>query len=260
MKTELDSSDGLLEPEEFGITRLPKHIAIIMDGNGRWAQERGQIRLQGHKAGAESVRSVLRTAYRLGVKYLTLYAFSEQNWARPEDEVKGLMSLLVRHVRSESKELMQRGIRFRAIGDVEKLSPEVLNEIRGLEEQSKENDDMFLQVAISYGSREEIVHACKQLAEKVQRGELKPEDITEKMFSQNLYTAEIPDPDLMIRTSGEMRVSNFLLWQLAYGELYVTDTYWPDFHAQELVEALRDYSGRERRFGKTGAQIQKGRT
>ena len=243
-----------IDPAEYGISQLPKHVAIIMDGNGRWASSRGSMRITGHHEGAKAVRRALSFARRIGVRYLTLYAFSEQNWGRPPAEVEGLMSLLMKHVRSERDELQEREIRFRTIGNVQKLSPSIVDAIRDLEEHTRDNTGLDLIVALSYGGREELVQAMRHIATQVADGSLKPDAITEATISRNTFTADIPDPDLLIRTSGEMRVSNFMLWQLAYTELYVTDTYWPDFSDDDFIDALYAYNSRQRRFGLTGDQ------
>ncbi len=245
------SEEGPLDLSAMGITQVPRHVAVIMDGNGRWATHRGLPRVMGHKAGADAVRRVLRTAYRLGVSHLTLYAFSEQNWGRPQEEVTRLMELLLHHIRSEQVELMERGIRFQGMGSLERLPPEILAELRDFEARSSSNADMTLTLALSYGGREEMVRAARQLAEEVAAGRLRPEDINEERFKQHLYLPALPDPDLLIRTSGELRVSNFLLWQIAYAELYITETLWPDFGEEEFAEAVRQYGRRDRRFGLT---------
>jgi len=245
----------MLDPAACGISRVPRHVAVIMDGNGRWARARGLPRLQGHHEGARAVRETLRTAYRLGVEYLTLYAFSEQNWGRPTDEVSGLMALLLGHLKSEQEEFMDLGIRFRGMGDTGRLPPTVLEELRAFEERSAGNTDMYLQVALSYGGRHEIVEAARRLAARVQAGELALEAIDEAALGAELYLPDLPDPDLLIRTSGELRVSNFMLWQIAYTELYITDLYWPSFGKDSFIEALQQYGRRERRFGLTGQQV-----
>ena len=249
--------DSPINPLDHGIHRLPSHVAIIMDGNGRWARSRGNVRLKGHHEGAKAVRRALSFARRIGVRYLTLYAFSEQNWGRPPAEVEGLMSLLMKHIRSERDDLQDKGIRFRTIGNIDKMSPSIVTAIRDLEEHTRGNDELDLIVALSYGGREELVHATRQIAARVAAGELSPDAITAATISDNTYTAGIPDPDLMIRTSGEMRVSNFMLWQLAYTELYVTDIYWPDFNDEHFIKALRSYDSRQRRFGLTGDQAKR---
>jgi undecaprenyl diphosphate synthase len=234
---------------------LPRHVAIIMDGNGRWATQRGLSRVQGHRRGKESVREIVETAREVGIEVLTLYAFSTENWERPEREVGALMRLLRRYVRSELAKMMRHGIRLRAIGNLRRLPKEVLADLRSAEQQTRGNTAMTVQLAVSYGSREEIVGAARRLARKVRDGAIAPEDIDEESFSEALMTAGLPDPDLLIRTSGEMRLSNFLLWQAAYSELYVTDVLWPDFRRAEFLAALDEYARRERRFGKTAEQL-----
>jgi undecaprenyl diphosphate synthase len=234
---------------------LPRHVAIIMDGNGRWATQRGLSRVQGHRRGKESVREIVETAREIGIEFLTLYAFSTENWERPGREVGALMALLRRYVRSELGKMMKHGIRLRAIGNLRRLPKDVLADLRNAEHATRANTGMTVQLAVSYGAREEIVAAARKLARRVRDGQIAAEDIDEEMFSNALMTADVPDPDLLIRTSGEMRISNFLLWQIAYSELYVTDALWPDFRREHFVKALDVYRGRERRFGKTTAQI-----
>jgi undecaprenyl diphosphate synthase len=234
---------------------LPRHVAIIMDGNGRWATRRGLARIRGHRQGKESVREIVEAAREIGVQWLTLYAFSTENWQRPRREVDALMRLLRRYLRTEVGKMMEHGIRLRAIGSRKRLPAEVLADIRDVEERTRDNGHMTVQLALSYGSREEIAAAARRLAERVARGELDPERIDETLFEQALDTAGAPDPDFLIRTSGEMRVSNFLLWQIAYSELYVTDTLWPDFRRPQFEEALAEYKRRVRRFGKTDEQL-----
>jgi undecaprenyl diphosphate synthase len=236
-------------------TGLPRHVAIIMDGNGRWATQRGLTRVQGHRKGKESVREIVETAREIGIEVLTLYAFSTENWERPEREVGALMALLRRYVRSELGKMMKNGIRLVAIGNLRRLPKDVLADLRAAEQQTRRNTRMTVQLAVSYGSREEIVGAARRLARQVRDGQIAPEDIDETMFSESLLTSGVPDPDLLIRTSGEMRVSNFLLWQIAYSELYVTDILWPDFRRAQFLAALDEYARRERRFGRTAAQI-----
>ncbi len=245
------SSSPLLRDQN----RLPRHVAIIMDGNGRWAQSRGLRRVQGHAAGAESVRSAVRLSRQLGIPYLTLYAFSEENWQRPRGEIRSLMSLLMRYLRRELAELKEKGIAFRAIGDLSRLPQEVQREVGRAAAATAQGGEMLLTVALSYGARSEILQAVKSLAQDVLDGRLSPTDINQDLFSRYLYTADIPDPDLLIRTSGEYRLSNFLLWQSAYTELYFTDTLWPDFREEEFLKALAEYQQRARRFGMTQEQI-----
>lgn len=251
-------SSGPLDPRDFDIETVPRHVAIIMDGNGRWAKGQGQPRVFGHRAGAGAVRKALRLARRMGIEYLTLYAFSEQNWARPPLEVRALMTLLVQNIRSEQAELIEQGVRFRAMGDLSKLSPEIRKEVRGLEQATAHNTALQLVVALSYGGREELVSAVRSIAADAAAGKIKPADVDLELVGSRLYLPDVPDPDLMIRTSGELRVSNFLLWQLAYAELYVTETYWPDFDDRAFIAALQSYGQRERRYGLSGEQVKRG--
>ncbi len=237
---------------------VPTHLAVIMDGNGRWATERGLPRSAGHEAGADSVRAITRSCRKLGVRYLTLYSFSTENWGRPEDEVETLMALLARYLVEERDEMIDHGIRLQGIGELDRLPRYVRTLLDEASRITAGNDRLLLTLALSYGSRAEIVDAVRHLAADVARGALKPEDIDEAAVGARLYTAGMPDPDLLIRTSGEMRLSNFLLWQLAYAELYVTDVMWPDFREEHLQEALAVYARRQRRFGKTGAQVAEG--
>ncbi len=236
-------------------TNLPRHVAIIMDGNGRWAQERGLARTEGHRRGAISVREVVRQARETGIKVLTLYAFSAQNWSRPPEEISVLMQLLRDYLIEERPEIMDNGIRLLAIGNVDKLPDFVQSPLNDLMRDSAQNRDMTLCLALSYGGRESIISTTRALCERVRRGELTPEDITEECFQAAMQTGALPQLDLLIRTSGEERLSNFLLWESAYTELYFTDTYWPDFGRQELLSALESYRGRERRFGRTREQL-----
>jgi undecaprenyl diphosphate synthase len=228
---------------------IPRHVAIIMDGNGRWAQRRGLARTAGHEAGADTVREIVRSCRELGVEVLTLYSFSTENWARPEDEVQALMDLLGRYLREETGELMRQGVRLRAIGETWRLPNWVQTLLAAAEEVTRENTGMELLLALSYGGRAELVGAMRRLAEEVAAGRLRPEDIDEAAISGELYTAGLPDPDLLIRTSGDLRVSNFLLWQIAYAELYVTPVSWPDFRKPDLLEAFAAFAQRKRRFG-----------
>jgi len=228
---------------------LPRHIAVIMDGNGRWARERGLPRVEGHRKGVAAVRETITTCARLGMECVTLYSFSVDNWKRPADEVAGLMALYAEHLVAERQEILENDIRLIQIGRREGLPREVLRELETTEQLSAANRRMTLALALNYGAREEIVDACRKLAARVARGELKPEQIDEALLAAELYTAGLPDPDLLIRTGGEMRLSNFLLWQVSYTELYVTPVLWPDFRQEHLFEALRTYAGRARRFG-----------
>lgn len=225
--------------------RLPRHVAVIMDGNGRWAAARHLPRVEGHRAGIESVRDTVETSARLGLEVLTLYAFSVENWKRPETEVSALMSLLRHYLRAELKTLLKNNIRFHVIGQLDRLAPKVREELQAAVTRTATNTGMHFNIALSYGGRAEIVDAAR---EAVRRG-LRPEQIDEDTFGALLYTAGQPDPDLMIRTSGEMRVSNFLLWQIAYAEIWVTETLWPDFRAKHLLEAVTEYQKRDRRYG-----------
>jgi undecaprenyl diphosphate synthase len=238
-----------LEPSQ-----LPRHVAIIMDGNGRWATSRGLPRVVGHRRGKESVRAVVEAARRLGIPYLSLYAFSSENWNRPKDEVRTLMGLLERYLGSELRKMMRHQIRLLAIGNLEKLPRSVQSALRRAIEATKDNQGMTVVLAVSYGGREEITQAIRAVARDVRSGALEPEAIDEAAVSRYLSTDGIPDPDLLIRTSGEMRVSNFLLWQIAYSELFVTPTLWPDFGEAEFLEALAHFQRRERRFGRTPEQ------
>jgi undecaprenyl diphosphate synthase len=235
--------------------RVPRHVAVIMDGNGRWAQRRGLPRERGHEEGAESVREVVRECRRLGVEALTLYSFSTENWSRPAAEIGALMALLHRYVLHERQELMEQGIRLRAIGQIDRLPFYVRKPLQALVAESAKNTGMTLNLALSYGGRAELVTAAQRLAEQVAAGKLRPQDIDEQRFAAELSTAGQPDPDLLIRTSGELRVSNFLLWQIAYAEIYVTELPWPEFRKAQLEEALADFTRRTRRFGKTDAQL-----
>lgn len=233
---------------KIDLERLPRHIAVIMDGNGRWAKMRGKPRIFGHRAGAESVRSILDTVTRLQIEAVTLYAFSTENWKRPKAEVMGLMSMLKRYIRSEMREVKSNNIRFQAIGNIAGLAPDVQKEIAWATEETKDNTGTVLSVALNYGGRAELVEAArKAAADALKNGGL--DHIDEAGIERNLYTHGLPDVDLLIRTSGEMRISNFLLWQIAYSEIYVTPTLFPDFKRKELFEAILDYQRRERRFG-----------
>ncbi len=229
---------------------VPKHIAVIMDGNGRWAKKQGLVaRLKGHEAGAETIRAVLRACDEAGVRYLTLYAFSTENWKRSKSEVAGLMELLRRFLIKNTDELIEKGIRLRAIGQIDRLPDQTRKELKRSIEKSKNETKLDLILALSYGGRTEIVDCIRQISSIVKSGELDPEDISEETVKQNLYAPDVPDPELLIRTSGEMRISNFLLWQISYSEIYVTETLWPDFRENDFYEAIADYQKRSRRFG-----------
>jgi undecaprenyl diphosphate synthase len=231
------------------LANLPTHVAIIMDGNGRWAKERHLPRVEGHRMGAESVRILVRTAGELGIRYLTLYAFSIENWNRPKDEVDTLMKYLARYLKNEIGELNRNNVRLEAIGQIYRLPEYVQTQLRDTRAALSKNNGLTLILALSYGGRTEIVEAVRALARKVKSGTLEPEEINEQAVSQHLYTYNYPDPDLLIRTSGEMRVSNFLLWQISYTELVVTPTLWPDFRKPQFYQALEEYTRRHRRFG-----------
>lgn len=241
--------------ENININQLPKHIAIIMDGNGRWAKEKGQDRLYGHYHGVESVRDIVEGCAELGVQFLTLYAFSTENWHRPESEVKGLMELLVNTIRNEVDSLNKNNIRLQVIGAMDMLPPEAFKAMEEAKAMTSSNTGLTLVMALSYSSRWEILNAVKHIALDVQSGLLNPAEINEGSFQSYLCTKEIPDPELIIRTSGERRISNFLLYQLAYAELFFTERRWPDFRKENLYEAIIDYQHRERRYGKTSDQV-----
>ena len=243
--------------EQIDIEHLPKHIAVIMDGNGRWAKERGKPRIFGHQSAIKSVREINEACAELGVSYLTLYAFSTENWNRPTDEVKGLMTLLGQTMRNEASTLIKNSIRLQVTGDVEKMPVETVKLIHETIERTKGGSRMVLNLALSYSGRWEITEAARKIAREAKAGTLDPETITEDSIAAHLATAGMPDPELLIRTSGELRISNFLLWQLAYSELYFTNKYWPDFRKEDLYEAIVNFQHRERRFGKTSEQITK---
>lgn len=241
--------------EQIDLTRIPAHVAVIMDGNGRWAKQRGQARSFGHQAGAKSVHVIAETAARLGVKFLTLYTFSTENWNRPVDEVAALMGLLMDSLEEET--FMKNNISFRIIGDTAKLPANVLERLQQCIERTSSNTGMCLVLALSYSSRWELTDTLRRIATEVERGELRAEDIDEAVIGRRLATHFMPDPDLLIRTGGEIRLSNYLLWQCAYSELYFCTTFWPDFGEEEFCKAICDYQQRERRFGKTSEQILK---
>lgn len=239
---------------ELDMKRIPTHVAIIMDGNGRWAAERGKERSFGHQAGVDTVRRITSECVRLGVKYLTLYTFSTENWNRPEDEVSALMGLVLSSLEDEI--FMKNNVRFRVIGDVKRLPESVRAKLRETEEHTAANTTMTMVVALSYSARWEMTHALQNIVADVQAGRVHADDVDEELISQHLETSFMPDPDLLIRTGGELRVSNFLLWQIAYSELYFCDTYWPDFNETDLHQAIIDFQSRQRRFGKTERQIE----
>jgi len=245
----------MLTVDKIIIDKLPKHIAIIMDGNGRWAKERGEHRIVGHQNGVEAVRQTVEGAAELGISYLTLYAFSTENWNRPKDEVLSLMSLLVDAIDNETPTLMKNNVRLKAIGDLSTLPDDVKAKLDGTIAKTDVNSGLTLVLALSYSARWEIVDAVKQIAHKAKSGEFSIEDIDVSMFENHLTTKGIPDPELVIRTSGEHRISNFLLWQIAYSEFYFTKLFWPDFNKDELCKAILDYQNRERRFGKISEQV-----
>lgn len=232
---------------------LPFHVAIIMDGNGRWAKKRLLNRIKGHEKGSESVRAIVRASREIGIRILTLYAFSTENWQRPQTEIYALMTLLKKFLISEQKEMLDNNIRLNTIGQTERLPEDVRRELQKNMMLTRKNDGLILNLALSYGGRAEIVRAVKEIAIKAKDGRIDPDSITPDLISKHLYTAEMPDPDLLIRTSGEMRISNFLLWQLAYTEIFITDTLWPDFGKDEFMRILKNYQQRERRFGKVGS-------
>jgi undecaprenyl diphosphate synthase len=241
--------------EDIDMNRLPQHVAVIMDGNGRWAKEKGKMRVIGHQNGVLALRDVVEGAAEIGLPYLTVYAFSMENWNRPKLEVIALMELMVATINKETKTLMENGVRLNAIGDLTQLPDKCLRQLRETMDKTKNNTACTLTLALSYSSRWELVEAARQLAMDVEKGVLKASDIDETAFVSKLTTADIPDPELMIRTSGEYRISNYLLWQLAYSELLFTDKHWPDFRKEDLFAAIVDFQKRERRFGKTSEQV-----
>ncbi len=249
MNSKLYPAQILAIEKDVQLDRLPVHVAIIMDGNGRWAKKSLLNRVKGHEKGAEAARVTVAASRELGISFLTLYAFSTENWKRSETEISALMSLMKRILVSEKPNLMERSIRLNVIGQIELLPRDVQDVLLARIEETRNNDKMVVNIALSYGGRSEIVRMARIIAEKAMKGELTPESITEETVSANLYTKDIPDPDLLIRTGGEMRISNFLLWQIAYSELHITKTLWPDFSQNEYIEILKEYQMRERRFG-----------
>lgn len=240
---------------ELDPIKLPTHVAIIMDGNGRWAAAKGKNRLFGHKNGVKSVQAIVEESARLGIKHLTLYAFSTENWNRPQEEIGTLMRLLLQSLRTELEKLLENNIKLQAIGNIEKLPQSIQDELLQVINKTATNSEMTLTLALSYGARDELVEMTKKISQLVKNNLISPENIDESVINEHLYTRKLPDVDLLIRTSGEQRISNFLLWQIAYAELYFTDVFWPDFREQNLNDALLSYQQRERRFGKTSAQI-----
>jgi undecaprenyl diphosphate synthase len=237
------------------LNRLPRHVAIIMDGNGRWAQKRKQPRLFGHKAGAESVQNIVETCREIGIEYLTLYAFSSENWGRPAQEVSGLMTILKKYLEKELPRMQKNDIRLISIGDRQRLPEAVRESLQRVIDATSGNSKLTLNLALSYGSRDELVRAVKTIITLCVQGDMEPGQVSDRIISENLDTRQMPDPDLLIRTGGEARLSNFLLWQLSYAEIYFTDTMWPDFRKDVFLQALADYQSRERRFGRTGDQL-----
>lgn len=240
---------------ELDPIKLPTHVAIIMDGNGRWAAAKGKNRLFGHKNGVKSVQAIVEESARLGIKHLTLYAFSTENWNRPQEEIGTLMRLLLQSLRTELEKLLENNIKLQAIGNIEKLPQSIQDELLQVINKTATNSEMTLTLALSYGARDELVEMTKKISQLVKNNLISPENIDESVINEHLYTRKLPDVDLLIRTSGEQRISNFLLWQIAYAELYFTDVFWPDFREQNLNDALLSYQQRERRFGKTSEQI-----
>jgi undecaprenyl diphosphate synthase len=249
-KKSLNSSSSSADLPDLDTNKLPVHVAVIMDGNGRWAKQRLLTRIKGHEKGSDTVRTVVRTCREIGIPYLTLYAFSTENWQRPRKEVEALMMLLNKFLRSEKAEMIENNIRLHAIGQVDRLPAFVRETLHQTMTATKENTALNLVLALSYGGRTEIVRMVREVAERTKRGLVDPESITAEMVADHLYTHNIPDPDLLIRTSGEMRISNFLLWQIAYTEIFVTSTLWPDFSKEEFLHILHEFQHRERRYGR----------
>jgi undecaprenyl diphosphate synthase len=243
---------------DIDLQKLPRHIAVIMDGNGRWARKHAMGRISGHQKGAEAVRTTVRTCREIGIKFLTLYAFSMENWLRPDNEVQALMRLLEEYLRSERREMLETGIRLTTIGSTENLKEPIKGILRETMKKTSQGREMTLNLALSYGGRDEIIAAIQKMIAAVHAGKLLPNEVSKDTFPDYLYTAGLPDPDLLIRTSGEYRISNFLLWQSAYTEFYFTDVLWPDFNRDELYKAIAEFQRRERRFGLTSDQIQEG--
>jgi undecaprenyl diphosphate synthase len=249
--------DKLVQQKLRAQGKLPRHIAVIMDGNGRWAEERGLPRAAGHQAGIASLRDVTRSSRELGIGFLTVYAFSTENWKRPKREVSMLFRLLIKMLREEMAEMLENGVRLKTIGQINLLPKSVQEELNDAVERTSKNKGLTLTLALSYSGRWDLVHAMQAIALDVRSGKISPEDISEEVIRASLTTSEMPDPDLLVRTSGELRLSNFLLWELAYSEIHVTKTLWPDFRREHLYDAIREYQTRERRFGLTSAQLKK---
>ena len=243
--------------KKLDFNKLPRHIAIVMDGNGRWAKKHTIGRIRGHEKGVQAVKTTVRACLEIGIKYLTLFAFSMENWNRPDEEVQALMSLLEKYLDKETKQLNKQGIRLEIIGDLDLLNPSLKAKVLQAREETKNNERMILNMALSYGGRDEIVNAVKKIIREIRENKINIENINKGFFSNYLYTAGLPDPDLLIRTSGEYRISNFLLWQMAYTELYFTNILWPDFTKEHLLKAIATYQKRERRFALTSEQINK---
>jgi undecaprenyl diphosphate synthase len=258
--SESDAEDTSIQAELKATCQLPRHIAIIMDGNGRWARLKGKTRIEGHSAGVESVRDIVESCSQLGIDYLTLFTFSTENWKRPEQEVSALMRLLVKMIGRETRKLHDNNIRLNVIGEMNLLPEKVRSLLKKTMELTKNNNKLMLNIALSYSGQWDVTQACRAIAFDVEAGRINAESVDEQLFASYLSTGSIPDPDLLIRTSGEFRISNFMLWQCAYSEIYVTNTYWPDFHRSQLYEAIREFQHRERRFGLTSEQIEKKRS
>jgi undecaprenyl diphosphate synthase len=252
-----DAEDKSIQAELKATCQLPRHIAVIMDGNGRWARMKGKTRIEGHVAGVESVRDMVESCSQLGIDYLTLFTFSTENWKRPEKEISALMQLLVKVIGRETRKLHDNNIRLNVIGEIDILPEKVRTLLKRTMELTKNNSKLMLNIALSYSGQWDIAQACRAIAFDVEAGRLNAESVDEQLVASRLSTSSMPDPDLLIRTSGEFRISNFMLWQSAYSEIYVTNTYWPDFHRSQLYEAIREFQSRERRFGQTSEQIQK---
>ena len=255
-KSKVQQDDLLVQNELKKTCDMPRHVGIIMDGNGRWARLKGKSRIEGHIAGVDSVRDIVEACSQIGVEYLTLFTFSIENWKRPEHEISALMQLLIRVLRRESRQLHDNNIRLNVIGNLEMLPPEVKSTLFNTMELTKNNSRLVLNIALSYSGKWDIVEACRSMAREIRAGTIGPEQIDEQLLESFLSTAAIPDPELLIRTSGEFRISNFMLWQSAYSEIYFTNTYWPDFRREQLYEAIRNFQNRERRFGQTSEQLQ----